>query len=327
MERQDQKSKSSNKPNSSGESQGELVKMKMVPPQSNCEEETHKEQFSKAEQMHMKYVVSKLKPTGKVKSIFVKTMNKSSPTSNHGLLTNGSPVTRDPELVVLCSMLDEAHTNAIMRLQLQEKLQETGKDRTPLSKALKKYYNKLMESEYRLTVMQCDQRTTKTIMANLAKDRRKIINFIGGEEVAIRLVEQRQNKCKERKEHIQQYIKNLHKNPKGVYFKDEEMDENARDKITEELMLEIKADVEEYVDKKYQTEIYDKLLSNIKATQLVEELECHLLLKPSADGDEWLEEKWKELAELKGTRKATEIIEIVRQTMVEESTMLKPFCK
>ena len=300
--------------------------MKMTPPWSNYEQETCKEQFSKAEHKQMRHMVSNLKHKEKVKSIFVKTMDKSSPLSNHGPV-NGSPVTKDPELVILCSMLDEAHTNAIMRLQLQQKLQETGKDETPLSRALKKYYSKLMESDYRLTMMQCDQSTTKTIMANLAKDRKKIINFIGGEEVAVRLVQHRQNKCKERKEQIEQYIKNLHKTPKGVYFQDDKMDEDARDKLIEELTLEIKADVEQYIDEKYRTEIYEKLLNNIKATQLVEELECHLLLKPSANGEEWLKEKWKELAELKGTKKATEIIEIVRRTMAEESIMFKSFCK
>ena len=63
----------------------------------------------------------------------------------------------------------------------------------------------------------------------------------------------------------------MHKTPKGVYFQDEEMDEDTRGKILEELTLEIKADVEQYIDKKYQTEIYEKLL-------LVEELECYLLL-------------------------------------------------
>ena len=54
----------------------------------------------------------------KVKSIFVKTMDKS---SNLGPV-NGSPVTKDPELVVLCSMLDEAHTNAIKRLRRRVKI-------------------------------------------------------------------------------------------------------------------------------------------------------------------------------------------------------------
>ena len=317
------KSKSTNINDSSGRNQDGTVTMKMTPQWSKREQETHKEQFSKAEHMQMRHIVNKMKHKGKVKSIFVKTMDKSSPSSNLGPV-NGSPVTRDPELVVLCSMLDEAHTNAIMRLHLQEKLQETG---TPLTRALKKYYSRLMESEYRLTIMQCDQSTTKSIMANLAKDRKKIINFIGGEEVAVRLVEQRQNKCRERKERIEQYIKNSHRTPKGVYFEDDEMNEDARDKTMEELTLEIKADVEEYIDKKYQTEIYEKLLNNIKARQLVEELECHLLLKPSANIEEWLEEKWKELAELRGTRKATEIMEIVHQTMAEESIMLKLFCK
>ena len=329
MEKQGLKSKLPNKisiGDSSGDNQGGTVTMKMTPLQSNCEQVTCKEQFSKAEHMQIRHTVSKLKHKGKAKSIFVKTMDKSSPSSNLGP-ANGSPVTKDPELVVLCSMLDEAHTNAIMRLHLQEKLKETGKNETQLSRALKKFYSKLMESEYRLTMMQCDQSTTKTIMANLAKDRKKIINFIGGEEVAVRLVEQRQNKCKERKERIEQYVKVLHKTPKGVYFQDDEMDEDTRDKILEELTLEIKADVEQYIDKKYQTEIYEKLLNNIKATQLVEELECYLLLKPSANVEEWLEEKWKELAELKGTRKATEIMEIVDRTMVEESIMLKSFCK
>lgn len=323
MEKQGPKSKLTN---ISGNNHGGAVNLKLTPQWSKHEQETCKEQFSKAEHIQMRHVVSKMQHRGKVKSIFVKTMDKSSPSSNLGPVI-GSPVTKDPELVVLCSMLDEAHTNAIKRLHLQEKLQEIGKNETPLTKALKKYYGKLMESEYRLTIMQCDQSTTKTIMANLAKDRKKIINFIGGEEVAVRLVKQRQNKCRERKERIEQYIKNLHKTPKGVYFEDDEMDEDARDKTMEELTLEIKADVEEYIDKKYQTEIYEKLLNNIKAMQLVEELECHLLLKPSTNIEEWLEGKWKELAELRGTRKATEIIEIVHRTMIEESIMLKPFHK
>lgn len=321
MEKQGLKSKLTISSGLSGSNHGGTVNMKMTPQWS-----PHKEQFSKAEHIQMRHIVSKMKHKGKVKSIFVKTMDKSSPSSNLGPV-NGSPVTKDPELVVLCSMLDEAHTNAIMRLHLQDKLQETGKTETPLTRALKKYYSRLMESEYRLTIMQCDQSTTKTIMANLVKDRKKIINFIGGEEVAIRLVEQHQNKCRERKERIEQYVKNLHKTPKGVYFEDDEMDDDARDKTMEELTLEIKADVEEYIDKKYQTEIYEKLLNNIKAMQLVEELECRLLLKPSANIEEWLEEKWKELAELRGTRKATEIVEIVHRTMAEESIMLKPFCK
>lgn len=317
------KSKLTNKTSNGDLSQSGQVKKKMTSSQSNC-----KEQHSKAEYMHMKYIVNKLKQKGRTKPIFVKTVDSSNPQSSNEPVATGSPVTRDPELVVLCSMLDEAHTNAIMRLHLQEKLQETGKKDTPLSRALKKYYSKLMESEYRLTIMQCDgQNSTKSIMANLVKDRKKIINFIGGEQVAVRLVEQRQNKCKQRKEQIEQYIKTLHKTPKGVYFQDKEMGENDRDRIMEELTLEIKADVEQYIDEKYQTEIYEKLLNNIKATQLVEELECHLLLKPSADGEKWLEEKWKELAELKGTRKATEIIEIVRKTIAEESIVLKSFRK
>lgn len=293
---------------------------------SNSEQESCQEQYTRAEYKHMKHVTSKLTQKGKTKSVFVKSMDKSNPQSLKPI-SSGSPVAKDPELVVLCSMLDEVHTNAFMRLQLQEQLQETGKKKTPLSRAIKKYYNKLMESEYRLTIMQCDQSSAKTIMANLVKDRKKIINFIGGEAVAVKLVEQRQNKCKERKEQIEQYIKNLHKNPKGLYFQEDEMDEVTREKIMEELTLEIKADVEEYIDKKYQTEIYEKLLNNIKATQLVEELECHLVLRPSADIDKWLEEKWKELAELKGTRKATEIIEIVQQTITEESMLLKTFTK
>ena len=293
---------------------------------SNCEQESCKEEYSGAEYKYMKHVTSKLTQKGKTKSVFVKTVDKSSPQSLKPIST-GSPVAKDPELVVLCSMLDEVHTNAFMRLQLQEQLQETGKKETPLSRAIKKYYNKLMESEYRLTIMQCDKNSAKTIMANLVKDRKKIINFIGGEAVAVKLVEQRQNKCKERKEQIERHIKNLRKSPKGFYFQEDEMDEVTREKIMEELTLEIKADVEEYIDKKYQTEIYEKLLNNIKATQLVEELECHLVLKPSADVDKWLEEKWKELAELKGTRKATEIIEIVHQTITEESILLKMFTK
>ena len=275
----------------------------------------------------MKHVASKLMmQKGKTKSIFVKTIDKRNPQSLKPILS-GSPVAKDPELVVLCSMLDEVHTNAFMRLQLQEQLQETSKKETPLSRAIKKYYNKLMESEYRLTIMQCDQNSAKTIMANLAEDRKKIINFIGGEEVAVKLVEQRQNKCRERKEQIEQYIKNLRKTPKALYFQEDKMDEVTKEKIMEELTLEIKADVEEYIDKKYQTKIYENLLNNIKATQLVEELECHLLLRPSADVEKWLEEKWKELAELKGTRKATEIIEIVHQTITEESLLLKTFTK
>ena len=301
------------------------VSKTIKPPHSYCEQEVCKEQYSKAEYMKMRHIASKLKHKGKTKSIFVKTVDKSNPQCLQPVVT-GLPVAKDPELVVLCSMLDEIHTNAFMKLHLQAELQERGENETPLSRALKKYYSKLMESEYRLTIMQCDQHSTKTIMANLVKDRKKIINFIGGEEVAIRLIEQRQNKCKQQKEQIDQYIRNL-KNPKGFHFQEEQMDEVTREKIMEELTLEIKADVEQYIDKKYQTEIYEKLLNNIKATQLVEELECHLLLKPSADSEEWLQEKWKELAELKGTRKATEIIELVQRTVIEESLVLRPFGK
>ena len=287
-----------------------------------------KEHHTKAEHTHMRQVASRVhQQQGRVGSIFVKTMDKGSPQLNHGPGTNRSPVTKDPELVVLCSMLDEAHTNAIMRLRLQEKLEETGKRETALSKALKKYYGKLMQSEYKLTIMHYNQTSTKTIMANLVKDRKKIIDFIGGEEVAVRLVQQRQNKHKERKEQLERYIKTLHKTPKAVYFQDDEIDEITKDKIMEELTLEIKTDIEQYVNKKYQMEIYGKLLSSIKATQLVEELECHLLLEPSVDVEEWLEGKWKELAELKGTSKATDTMEIVYQTIVKENIILKSLSK
>jgi len=293
-------------------------------------EKSSKEQYTKLEYMYMKHIASKLKEKGKVKSLFVKTMDKGNPRPQPKFepeVNGSSPVTKDPELLVLCSMLDESHTNAIMRLHLQEKLQETGKKETSLSRALKKYYSKLLDSEYRLTIMQCDQISTKTIMANLIKDRKRIIDFIGGEEVAVRLIEQRQNKCKQRKAQVERYIKNLHKDSKAMYFYDNEMDEITKDKIMEELTLEIKADIEQYVDKKYQTEIYEKLLNNIKATQIVEELECHLLLEPSSDCEKWLEDKWKELAEIKGTRKATEITDIVHRTMVEENMILKLFRK
>lgn len=341
MEEQSLKPKLKNKINigsSSEKNQDETVSKKMALnfEQETCPKEQYsktekssKEQCTKLEYVYMRHIASKLKEKGKVKSVFVKAMNKDNPRpqSKFGPEANGSPVTKDPELLVLCSMLDESHTNAIMRLHLQEKLQETGKKETPLSRALKKYYSKLLESEYRLTIMQCDQISTKTIMANLVKDRQKIIDFIGGQEVAIRLIKQRQDKCKERKAQVERYIKNIHKDSKTVCFLDDEMDEITKDKIVEELTLEIKADIEQYVDKKYQTEIYEKLLNNIKATQIVEELECHLLLEPSSDCEQWLEEKWKELAEINGTRKATEIIEIVHRTIVEESMILKSFRK
>ena len=41
----------------------------------------------------------------------------------------------------------------------------------------------------------------------------------------------------------------MHETRKGLYFQEDEMDEVTREKIMEELILEIKADVEKYVDK------------------------------------------------------------------------------
>ena len=86
---------------------------------------------------------------------------------------------------------------------------ELPKTDSSLPQALKKYYRKIMDTEYRLTLLYYQnygQVDTKTIMANLVEDRKKIIEFIGGEGVADRLIKQRQVKLQERKEQVQQYI-------------------------------------------------------------------------------------------------------------------------
>jgi len=140
-----------------------------------------------------------------------------------------------------------------------------------------------MDTEYRLTLLYYQnygQVDTKTIMANLVEDRKKIIEFIGGEGVADRLIKQRQVKLQERKEQVQQYIKQLQgKCPKTVCFLDE-LNAATKETVLEELKLEIKADIKEVVDEKYQEQIYESLLNQIIANQINEELECQLLLLP-----------------------------------------------
>jgi len=160
-------------------------------------------------------------------------------------------------------------------------------------------------------------------MANLVEDRKKIIEFIGGEGVADRLIKQRQAKLQQRKEQVQQYIKQLQgKCPKTVCFLDE-LNAATKETVLEELKLEIKADIKGVVDEKYQEQIYESLLNQIIANQIVEELECQLLLQPSTDIEEWLENKWKDLVERKGTQKAAEVTEIVHQTIQEDNSWVK----
>jgi len=282
-----------------------------------------REEQSKLDYMHVKDIISKLKQKEKVRSLFVKAMDKESLQSKNKQECYGSLISDDPEVIVLCSMLNEAHVQAIMDLRLEKKLPKTD---SSLSQALKRYYRRIMDTEYRLTLLYYQNHgefDTKTIMANLVEDRKKIIEFIGGEEVADRLVKRRQAKLQQRKEQIQQYIKQLQgKCPKTVCFLDK-LNAATKETVLEELKLEIKADIEEVVDEKYQEQIYENLLNQIIANQIVEELECQLLLQPSTDIEQWLESKWKDLVERKGTQKATEVTQIVQRTIQEDNSLVK----
>lgn len=286
--------------------------------------ELTKEEQSKLDYMHVKDIISKLKQKERVRSLFVKALDKTSPHSKHKQECYGSLISDDPEVIVLCSMLDEAHLQAIMDLRLEKKLPKAETDPPSLPLALKKYYRKIMDTEYRLTLLYYQnhgQVDTKTIMANLVEDRNKIIKFIGGEAVADRLVKQRQAKLQQRKEQIQQYIKHLQgKCPKTVCFLDE-LNAATRETVLEELKLEIKADIEEVVDKKHQEQVYESLLNQIIANQIVEELECQLLLRPSTNVEEWLDNKRKDLIEKKGTQMAEEVTEIVERTIEVDNSL------
>jgi len=85
---------------------------------------TKKEQ-SKLDYMHVKDIINKLKQKDKVRSLFVKALDRESPHLKYKQECYGSLISDDPEVIVLCSMLDEAHVQAIMDLCLENYPKQT----------------------------------------------------------------------------------------------------------------------------------------------------------------------------------------------------------